>query len=106
MDNDNNANAYRSKIIDRRRGNQSRDSRGSEVVMSSLIDEDELVIVYDGTKLEPAAYRRKITGLWGGNQGRDSQIMGGLLDNNKLVFKDAKGEAEHSHWRQRQLVPL
>ena len=31
--------------------------------MSSLIDDDELVIVYDGTKLEPAAYRMKITGL-------------------------------------------
>ena len=42
-------------------------------------------------------YRRKITDLHGGNRGRDSEIMGGLLDNNKLIRKDAKGEAEHSH---------
>ena len=32
--------------------------------------------------------------------------MGGLLDNNKSIHKDAKGEAEHSHWRQRSLVRL
>ena len=32
--------------------------------------------------------------------------MGGLLDNIKIILKDAKGEAEHSHWRQRPLVRL
>ena len=44
-------------------------------------------------------YRRKIADL---NRGRDSDIMGGLLDKNKLILKDAKGEleAEHSHPRQ------
>ena len=42
-------------------------------------------------------YRRKITDLQGGNRGRDSEIMGGLLDNNESVLKYTKGEAEHSH---------
>ena len=41
-------------------------------------------------------YRRKITDLQSGNRGRDSEIMGGLLDSNKSISKDAKGEAEHS----------
>ena len=38
MNNDINANAYRSKVIDRRRGNRSRES---EVVMGSLIDDGD-----------------------------------------------------------------
>ena len=42
-------------------------------------------------------YRRKITDLQSGNRGRDSEIMGGLLDSNKSIHKGAKGEAEHSH---------
>ena len=42
-------------------------------------------------------YWGKITDLQGGNRGRDSQTMGGLLDNKKLILKDAKDEAEHSH---------
>ena len=42
-------------------------------------------------------YRRKITDLHGGNRGRYSEIMGGLLDNNKSIPKDAKGKAEPSH---------
>ena len=41
-------------------------------------------------------YRRNITDLQGGNRGRDFEIMGGLLENNKSIPKDAKGEAEHS----------
>ena len=42
-------------------------------------------------------YRRKITDLQSGNRGRDSEIMGGLLDSNKSIPKNAKGEAEDSH---------
>jgi hypothetical protein len=42
-------------------------------------------------------YRRKITDLQSGNRGRDSEIMSGLLVNNKSILKDAMGEAEHSH---------
>ena len=42
-------------------------------------------------------YRRKITDLQGRNRGRDSKTMGGLLDSNKSIPKDTKGEAEHSH---------
>ena len=38
-------------------------------------------------------YKRKITDLQSGNRGRDSKIMSGLLDSNKSVPKDAKGEA-------------
>ena len=41
MDNDIYGNTYRSKIIDRQRGNRSRDSRESEVVMCSLIDDGD-----------------------------------------------------------------
>ena len=42
-------------------------------------------------------YRGEITDLQGGNRGRDSQTMGGLLDNKNLILKDAKGETKHSH---------
>ena len=40
-------------------------------------------------------YRRKITDLQSGSRGRDSEIMGGLLNSNKSIPKDAKGETEH-----------
>ena len=37
-----------------------------------------------------------ITDLQGRKRGRDSEVMGGLLDNNKSMIKDAKSEAEDS----------
>jgi hypothetical protein len=39
-------------------------------------------------------YSRKITDLQSGKRGRDSEIMSGLLDNNKPMLKVAMGEAE------------
>ena len=38
-------------------------------------------------------YRRKITDLQSGNRGRDSEIMGGLLDNNKSKLKRCDGRS-------------
>ena len=45
-------------------------------------------------------YGRKITDLQSRNQGRDFYITGGLLDNNKSILKDAKGEVKHAHRHQ------
>jgi hypothetical protein len=42
-------------------------------------------------------YRRKVTDPQSGNRGRDSEVMGGLLDNDKSILKNAKNEAERSH---------
>ena len=42
-------------------------------------------------------YWRMIAYLQSGNRGRDSKIISGLLDNNKLIIKDAMGDAERSH---------
>ena len=68
--------------------------------MRSLIDGGDQVIILDVDQIGTSGwntYRRKITYLQSGNRGRDSEVMGGLLDNNKSIPKDAIGEAEHSH---------
>ena len=44
-----------------------------------------------------STYGRKTTNLQSGNRGRDTEIMGGLLDIIKSIPKHVKGEAEHSH---------
>ena len=43
------------------------------------------------TKLTRNTYRRKITYLQSGNRGRDSEIMRGLIDDNKSMLKEAMG---------------
>ena len=42
-------------------------------------------------------YIWKITGLQSGNGGRESEIMSGLLNNNRSMLKDVIDEAKHSH---------
>ena len=42
-------------------------------------------------------YMWKVTGLQSGNRGRESEIMSGLLNNNRSMLKDVIGEAKHSH---------
>ena len=68
--------------------------------MRSLIDGGDQVIILDVDQIGTSGwntYRRKITYLQSGNRGRDSEIMGGLLNSNKSTPKDAKSKAEHSH---------
>ena len=55
------------------------------------------MIIYDGLIGASGWNTFRITDLQGGNRGRDFEIMGGLLDNNNSVLKDAEGEVEHSH---------
>ena len=99
MDDDINANTYRSKIIDRQRGYRSRES---EVVMGSLIDDGDLRDLR-WTKLAPAA---------GTLTGRRSLISEAEteVETSKLwavcsitisqyikMRRVKKGKAEHSH---------
>ena len=55
--------------------------------MGSLIDCDDLRCVVVNRRSDWNTYRRKISDL---NRSRDSEIMGGLLDNNKSISKERR----------------